>query len=393
MSKPRVLIITNLFADPFGPTRATFSQQQFSRLREHMDVQIIVPVSFVPVIRNPLAWRRLKRETQAKWPYADYIVYWYIPGVMRGLHAGFLLMSLLLQRLPTLVMGRWDVILGSWAFPDAVAAMVLGKLKRTPVVAHVLGSDINVFTADALRRWQIRWVLSQAQAVISVSKALVERMKGLGVRGDHMHVLYNGVDRERFHPLDMQACRQQLGIAAEEEMILFVGNVLVTKGCGELLEAFAALARTRARLTLTYVGDGPMRKTLQAKAQELGLAARVRFPGRVAHDQLNAWFASASVFCLPSYSEGVPNVVLEAMACGKAVVSTDVGGVAEVMPDFAGTIIQPRDAGALTSALDDTLSRTWDHARIAEHASRFNWDANIASFRAILQNAMQAPLP
>jgi glycosyltransferase involved in cell wall biosynthesis len=228
--------------------------------------------------------------------------------------------------------------------------------------------------------------------VISVSKALVERMKGLGVRGDHMHVLYNGVDPDRFHPLDMQACRQRLGVAADEEMILFVGNVLVTKGCGELLEAFACLASSRPRLTLTYVGDGPMRKALQAKAQELGLAARVRFPGRVAHEQLNAWFACASVFCLPSYSEGVPNVVLEAMACGKSVVSTDVGGVVEVLPDFAGTIIQPRDAGALAKALDDTLSRSWDHARIAEHASRFNWDVNIASFRAILLEAMRSPL-
>lgn len=390
MSKPRVLIITNLFADPFGPTRATFSQQQFSRLREHMDVQIIVPVSFVPVIRNPFAWRRLKRETQLKWPYADYVIYWYIPGVMRGLHAGFLLLSLLLQRLPTLVRGRWDVILGSWAFPDAVAAMVVGKLKQIPVVSHVLGSDINVFTADALRRGQIRWVLRQSSAVISVSQALVERMKGLGVPGDHMHVLYNGVDPERFHPLDMQACRQQLGVAADEEMILFVGNVLVTKGCGELLEAFAALANSRPRLTLTYVGDGPMRKALQAKAQELGLASRVRFPGRVAHERLNTWFACASVFCLPSYSEGVPNVVLEAMACGKSVVSTDVGGVAEVLPDFAGTIIQPRDADALAKALDDNLSRAWDHVRIADHASRFNWDTNIASFRAILLGAMRS---
>jgi glycosyltransferase involved in cell wall biosynthesis len=389
-TKPRLLIITNLFADPFGPTRATFNQQQFSRLREHMDVQLIVPVSFVPVIKNPLGYWRLKKQTQAKWPYADYVVYWYIPGVMRGLHGTFLLMSLLLQRLPTLLMGRWDVILGSWGYPDAWVATVLGKLKRTPVVVQVLGSDINVFTQDRMRRAQIRWLLDQAQAVVSVSKALVGRMTGLGVRGDHMHVLYNGVDGERFHPLDMQASRLKHGVKPDEEMILFVGNILVTKGCGELLEAFARLAAKRPRLSLVFVGDGPMRKALEARVKELGLSERVRFPGRVAHEQLKSWFACASVFCLPSYSEGVPNVVLEAMACGKAVVSTDVGGVAEVLPDFAGTIIQPQDDVALEQALGDTLDATWDHARIAAYTAQFNWAVNVAQFRDILLSARDA---
>jgi len=389
MTKPRVLIITNLFADPFGPTRATFNQQQFSRLREHMDVDIIVPVSFVPIVRNPLAWWRLKRETKARWPYADYIVYWYIPGIARWLHAFFLMLSLVSQRLPTLLKGRWDVILGSWAFPDAVVATVLGKLKRTPVVVQVLGSDINVFTADSLRRRQIVWALNEAQAVVSVSQALVGRMRGLGARDGHMHVLYNGVDHARFHPLDMQTCRQQLGVAMDEEMILFVGNILITKGCGELLDAFAALAASRPRLTLTYVGDGPMRKALQAKVLSLGLSDRVRFPGRVAHEQLNAWFACASVFCLPSYSEGVPNVVLEAMACGKAVVSTDVGGITEVLPDFAGIVIQPQDAPALSKALDQALAADWDHARIVAYASKFNWEANVAEFSDILRGTFQ----
>ena len=387
MSRERLLIITNLFADPFSPTRATFSQQQFSRLRAHMDVHIVVPVSFIPVMRNLLAWRRLKRETEAKWPGVHYIVYWYVPGVMRGLHSWALMASMLLQCFPTLFLRRWDLILGSWAFPDAVVAAWVGALTRTPVAVHVLGSDINVFTQDSWRRRQILWTLGRAKAVLSVSQALVRKMVGMGAPEAPMRVLYNGVDPERFHPLDRAAARARLGVGADEEMVLFVGNVLVTKGCGELLEAFHALASKRPRLTLTYVGDGPMRAALQARVAELGLQSRVRFAGRVMHDQLNSWFAASTLFCLPSYSEGVPNVVLEAMACARPVVATDVGGIAEVLPPFAGGLIPPKDAPALAQKLDWALGQDWDLTRITAHAATFDWDSNVAQFHQILTEA------
>jgi glycosyltransferase involved in cell wall biosynthesis len=389
MKQPKVLIITNLFADPFGPTRATFNQQQFGRLSEQMDVTIMVPVSWVPFIKNPLAYWRLKRETQARWPNADYVIFWYIPGVARGLHSVFLLLSLLLQRFPTLIFKRWDCLLGSWGFPDAVAAVALGKLTRTPVVVKVHGSDVNVFTLKWLHRVQIRWVLNQARAVVSVSKALVTRMREIGVRSEHVTVLYNGVDPQRFHPVDGAMARAELGIAPDEEMILFIGNILVTKGCGELLDAFSSLAAGRPKATLVFVGDGPMKKPLQTLAKDRGLGDRVRFPGRVAHAQLKGWFSAASLFCLPSYAEGVPNVVLEAMACGTPVVATDVGGIGEILPEFAGILIPAKDATALAAAVDIALSRTWDRQRTVAHTSSFDWAINVRRLGEILRGAMR----
>lgn len=383
----RVLIITNLFADPFGPTRATFNQQQFGRLSERLDVRIMVPVSWVPVVRNPLAYWRLKKETQARWPQADYVIFWYLPVVGRGLHPLWLFLSLALQRFPTLFLRRWDCIFGSWGFPDGVVAAVLGLLTRTPLVIKVHGSDVNIFTQKWAHRVQIRWALNRARAVVSVSKALDVRMTEIGVTPGRTTVLYNGVDPKRFHPLPMAEARQRHGFGMGDEVILFIGNILVTKGCGELLEAFAQLAASRPQARLVYVGDGAMRKSLTAQAAALGLQERVRFAGRVAHAELVSWFACASVFCLPSHAEGVPNVVLEAMACGTPVVATDVGGIGEILPSFAGHLVPVQDVPTLTTAIAQTLATTWDRERIVAHMQPFDWDVNVSVLQGLIQDA------
>ena len=381
----RVLIITNLFADPFGPTRATFNQQQFGRLSEQMNVRIMVPVSWVPVVRNPLAYWRLKQETQARWPQADYVIFWYLPVVGRGLHPLWLFLSLVLQRFPTLFLRRWDCIFGSWGFPDGVVAAVLGLLTRTPLVIKVHGSDINIFTQKWAHRVQIRWALNRARAIVSVSKALDMRMTEIGVVPGRTTVLYNGVDPQRFHPVDSVQARQRHGFGLGDEVILYIGNILSTKGCGDLLEAFGRLAVKRPQSRLVYVGDGGMRKALEARAAALGLQDRVRFAGRVAHTELVSWFACASVFCLPSHAEGVPNVVLEAMACGTPVVATDVGGIGEILPDFAGHLVPVQDVPTLAATIDKTLASAWDRERIVAYMKPFDWGVNVRALKGLIE--------
>lgn len=383
----RVLIITNLFADPWNATRATFNQQQFGRLSEQLDVTIMVPVSWIPFIKNPLAYWRLKKQAQARWPQVDYVIFWYLPVVGRGLHPLFLLLSLLAQRLPTLLFRRWDCLLGSWGFPDAVVAVVLGKLTGTPVVVKVHGSDVNMFTLKWAHRTQIRWALNQARAVISVSRALASRLSQIGVDTSRTTVLYNGVDPQRFYPTEQGQARARLGIEPGDEVVLYIGNVLVTKGCGELLEAFADLASRRPRASLVYVGEGPLKATLQVRAAQRGLADRVRFAGRIPHAELVHWFAAASVFCLPSYAEGVPNVVLEAMSCGTPVVATDVGGIGEILPAHAGLLVPPRDAQALSQALSQALDTHWDREQTLAHARSFDWRVNVSQLADIIRGA------
>ncbi len=385
----RVLIVTNLFADPFNASRATFNQQQFARLAKQLDLKVMVPVSWLEIVRQPLAYRRLKREALERWPFADYVPFWYIPRVGRRLHAVFLFVSLMLQRLPTLLWGRWDCLFGSWGYPDAVAVAAIARLTGRPMIAKVHGSDVNVFTQEPARRRQICWALGRSAHVVAVSQALATRLVELGVDGRRIAVLYNGVDPSRFYPVPQPQARRELGYAEEDRIILFVGNVQASKGCMELVQAFAKLRQRVPRLKLVFVGAGPQQKALASECSSLGMAADVTFAGRLAHDQIVRWFGAADVFCLPSHAEGVPNVVLEAMACGTPVVATRVGGIPEVLPAYAGVMVPPKNVDALDEALFTALHSTWDRPRIAGHARTFDWDTNVSRLRSLIEDAAQ----
>lgn len=385
----RVLIVTNLFADPFNASRATFNQQQFARLAKQLDLKVMVPVSWLEIVRKPLAYRRLKREALERWPFADYVPFWYIPRVGRRLHAVFLFVSLMLQRLPTLLWGRWDCLFGSWGYPDAVAVAAIARLTGRPMIAKVHGSDVNVFTQEPARRRQICWALGRSAHVVAVSQALATRLEELGVDGRRIAVLYNGVDPSRFYPVPQPQARRELGYAEEDRIILFVGNVQASKGCMELVQAFAKLRQRVPRLKLVFVGAGPQQKALASECSTLGMAGDVTFAGRLAHDQIVRWFGAADVFCLPSHAEGVPNVVLEAMACGTPVVATRVGGIPEVLPAYAGVMVPPKNVDALDEALFTALHSTWDRPRIAGHARTFDWDTNVSRLRSLIEDAAQ----
>jgi len=105
----------------------------------------------------------------------------------------------------------------------------------------------------------------------------------------------------------------------------------------------------------------------------------------VPHAQLGDWFRAADLLCLPSHNEGVPNVVLEAMASGTPVVASTVGGIPEVVPDFAGILVPPHQRDQLSAALIEASARTWDKPRIAAHAAAFRWDDNIDQLERTLQ--------
>lgn len=385
----RVLIVTNLFADPFNASRATFNQQQFARLAKQLDVTVMVPVSWLEIVRQPLAYRRLKREALQRWPFADYVPFWYVPRVGRRFHAAFLFLSLMLQRLPTLLWGRWDCLFGSWGYPDAVAVAAIAKLTGKPMIAKVHGSDVNVFTEEPARRRQICWALGRSAHVVAVSQALATRLEDIGVDGRRISVLYNGVDPSRFHPVPQPQARRDLGYADEDRIILFVGNVQASKGCMELLQAFAKLRTRIPHLKLVFVGAGPQQKALVGECAARGMSGDVTFAGRLAHDQIVRWFGAADVFCLPSHAEGVPNVVLEAMACGTPVVATRVGGIPEVLPEYAGVMVPARDVDALDEALFTALHTAWDRPRIAGHARTFDWDTNVSRLRSLIEDAAQ----
>ena len=385
----KVLVITNLFGFPWDASRGVFNQQQFDRLARRVDLTVLVAVPWTEAIRRPAAYWTARREGRKRWPYVDYFIFWYLPGVAQAFHSVFFFLSLVMQRSLTIFFGRWHVILGSWGFPDAVAAVAVGRVTATPVLMKVHGTDVNEYLDVPGKRWQILAAARRCSSVMTASSALRDKLVAAGVAASHVQVVYNGVDAARFQPSDRAVARKRSGVAGAGSIVLYVGNLKVAKGCVDLLDAFVEIAVAHAGLRLVFIGDGEARAAIGQRAADRGLADRVQIMGRLDHSLLRDWFAAADVLCLPSHNEGVPNVVLEAMACGVPVVATRVGGVPEVLPEFAGLLVPPHDSLALGQALLSALERDWDHERITAHARGFSWDANVESVMNLLSAAVR----
>lgn len=378
----KVLVLTNLFPTPWDPLRGAFNRQQFERLGRRHALDVLTAVDFRERLRAP------RGTVEVAGLRTDHFVFVYPPRVGRALHAACWLVSLLLQRGRRLRRAGYDCILASWGYPDAVAAGWLARLLGIPYVVKVHGSDLNVQATHALRRPQIAASLRGAAAVVAVSRALAGKAAELGVDASRVHTIYNGVDGVRFAPGDKAGARARLGLdGIDGPLLLYVGNLKESKGCLDLLEAFAVMSPAQPQARLVYVGEGSCRAALLARASALGVDARVRLAGAMPHDALPDWFRAADVLCLPSHNEGVPNVVLEAMACGTPVVATRVGGIPEVVPDHAGRLVPLGDRTALAEALSGAATQAWDHAAIAAHARGFSWEANIDQLDALLCQA------
>ena len=158
------------------------------------------------------------------------------------------------------------------------------------------------------------------------------------------------------------------------------------KGLRELLDAMAALAPQRPKLQLALVGEGPMRAELETRI-DADPSLRVRLPGAQGPHEVARWMAASDLVTLPSYSEGHPNVLVEALACGRPVVATPVGGIPEVVDADCGLLVAARDPAALAAGLRDALERTWDENALSRRFSR-GWDAVAADTLCACEEAL-----
>ncbi|MDO6763561.1 glycosyltransferase [Agarivorans sp. 1_MG-2023] len=370
-SNPAMVIITNLYPLPWEPNRAKFNHQQFELLKSEYALSILVPVAF------PEWLKHRKQITQSD--AVRYLPYFYTPKIGRRFYSVMMFLSLLIHSGFWLKRKQAKIIMASWAFPEAVASSWLAKLFGARFFFKVHGSDINQLAKDPARAQQIKYASQNALGILSVSQALAKEMASLGINQDKVSVIYNGVDHQKFG-VDTKR-------PFEQNYLLYVGNLKVDKGVVELYQGFAEVADQHLELQLVYAGTGAMKATIEQQAKADGLAERVHFLGSVQHALLPAWISHAQLLALPSYAEGVPNVVLEAMACGTPVLATTVGGIPEVMDaSQCGVLIPPKDATAVAVGITKILTSDWDKQAIKQHASRFSWQVNQQQFLSMLKN-------
>lgn len=208
-------------------------------------------------------------------------------------------------------------------------------------------TDVKVRAYNHVDRWSLR----HAAHVVTTNQPFAETLADRGVPRARITVLHNGVREMGAVPAAVAAARRALGLRDSERVVLAVGRLSREKGQAYLIRALPAL-RGRARLVI--VGDGPDRSSLEELARALGVQRSVIFAGLTAN--VSPFYAMANVFVLPSLSEGSPNALLEAMACGLPVVATRVGGVPEIATDGATALLVPaKDPLSLARAIDRLL--------------------------------------
>lgn len=267
----------------------------------------------------------------------------------------------------------FDLIDSHYFYPDGVAAVLLGRALRRPVVITARGDDLDLISTYAIPRRWIQGAAKRAAGLITVSNGLKRRLAALGTAPHRVQMLRNGVDLAVFRPSDRDAARR--GLCFTRPTLLAVGNLVPKKRHRLIIEALAQLEG----VDLALVGDGPERPRIEALARQLGVGDRVRFLGRMPQESLPRIYSAADLLVHPSLREGWPNVLLESMACGTAVVVANFDGIDDIVaaPE-AGRILAEATPHCLAATMRDLLAAPPERDATRRYAEGFDWQSTTA---------------
>jgi len=389
----RVVVVTKIFPSSLEPLSAPFNRQQIAELGRRCDLEVLEAVPHVPLAHAlsvpPRAARLAALPAHERVHGIDvtYVRQLYVPRVGLSVAVPLYLASLLPHREK---LRAADVLLATWAYPDGCAAVLAARALGKPCVVKVHGSDVNVVLRRRAARGVAARVLPKADAVVAVSRPLAEAMVGLGVPRARVHLVANGVDGALFHPRDRDEERRALDLPEDARVVLFVGRLEPQKGVRELLAAFERVRARVPQAVLVLVGDGVSGHEVRGRASAWPSGV-VRALGARPHDEVARWVGACDVLALPSWAEGTPNVVLEALASGRPVVATRVGGIPDVLSDErAGLLVPPKDARALADALVSVLHGTWDENVVRACGPR-SWVESAAALHEVLEAVTERP--
>lgn len=327
----------------------------------------------------PMRWRRLAQQSGGV-----------APGLRhRPWRAGLIPLLLLSLTWRTFTEARTaEVIHANWAICGAIAVLV-GRLRGRPVVTTLRGDDVKRAKRAIVDRWLLNLAVSGSQQVVCVSEAMASELRRFSPANlAKITVVHNGIDEDFLSVPRVPVHPDVIRIGA-------VGSLIPRKGFDILLSALALMKHGR-RARLSLVGGGPERLSLENQVKQLGIEESVRFVGEIPPVDMPDFFAGLDLFVLSSRSEGRPNVVIEALATGLPVVSTDLPGVVGLVePGTSGWLVPQEDPQAMASALDEACSNPERGRRMGE-ASREKmrtdggWVRAAAEYQSIFDRVIDA---
>jgi len=389
-----ILTATTLYPNAAKPAHGAFVATRLDKLVASREVsaEVLAPVPWLPpLLRYPRAGRLdlvprvASRGALTVW-HPRYIV---IPKIGMTLAPATLFRAMREVLSALLARGRsYDLIDAHYFYPDGVAAVRLGREFGIPVVVTARGTDISLIPDYAGPRRMILDAAANADGLVTVCRALKDRLVELGVAANRIVVLRNGVDLLLFSPGDRQAERRALGL--KHRTLGSVGSLIERKGHHHVIGALPQLPDT----DLIIVGDGPERASLERLAASLNVTDRVRFLGELDQTSLAKVYRALDALVLASSREGWANVLLEAMACGTPVAATAVWGTPEVVADpAAGVLIDGIDVNSVTRAVQRLFADLPDRNATRKYAEQFDWGATTQGQLKLFREVLARRLP
>jgi teichuronic acid biosynthesis glycosyltransferase TuaC len=382
----RIAVVTAHFPSSAQPTHGRPAFQTMRVLSATCDVQVFYPHAVYPSLLKPRSRIYTGLDASFSLPglKAGYYDYLALPVVSRPFN-GHLAARVLLPHVRSFAP---DLIFSYFLYPDGYAAFKIGQALKVPVVAMGVGSDVHNIQ-DRFSAMHTRTLLRKADFLLAISDDLRKRIVAMGAPPEKTRAVVSGCDLSVFHPRDQHAARQKLHLDPAAEAVVYIGRMDVRKGLRELIEAAASLHPERSNLQVYLIGEGSDRPIIEQAIQANSATGYIHALPECPFDEVALWMAAADLVTLPSYMEGCPNVVLEALACGRPVVATNVGGIPEIMSDADGCLVPPRNPAALAQALKSVLDRTWDPAAISANRGR-GWNTVAAELLEVFESLVPA---
>ncbi|NLS42019.1 glycosyltransferase family 4 protein [Bacillus subtilis] len=360
----KVLWITSVYPSSQKPGEGVFHETQVQALyMQGVDVTVICPL---PV--NPAPLRLLKKKYRQARTVPEYEErkgipvyrppYRALPGQLKWAQPHRRIAKSVLSTIEKYSLAP-NLIHAHFAMPSGGAAAVIAQRLKVPYVLTLHGSDVNIYphySKGAFRAFDM--AVHASAKVLAVSDALKAKTKEM--TGAECSVLPIGVNLDNFRKNSASTLelREKLGLPKDKKLLTFVGRLVKGKGVAELAEAVRSLDDSYRAV---FIGDGPEKQHIRQIAGEKAI-----LKGQVANLEISEYLAASDLFVLPSYSEGMPTVVIEALALKVPVLCTSVGGVPSLFGKHEHLLIEPRSPSSITEAVKGYLEvGTWQEV-IAE---------------------------
>lgn len=387
-SSPALLVYSSLFPHRGQPNAGVFIRERMFRVARELPMVVVVPVPWFPLqsllrLLRPHFRPAAPRFEQQNGIDVYFPRYLCFPGILKRLDGILMALGSFLTVRRLRKERSIELIDSHFAYPDGYAAVQLGKWLEVPVTVTLRGTELRMSKTPSLCKKMLQ-ALDGATRVFSVADSLKQLVGLHGADTRKIQVVGNGVDIETFAATPRAKARQMFGLSEDDKVLISVGGLVPRKGYHRVIEVLPDLIAQFPTLRYLIVGgaspEGDYTQVLQQQVRALGLGEHVLFLGPKPSTELKFALSAADVFVLATENEGWANVFLEAMACGLPVVTTRVGGNAEVVVnERLGSLVDFGNSAQLREAIQTALKTKWDNDYIVDYARSNCWDGRVAT--------------